>query len=282
MEQESAYLMTLETAASYHIQLGTLELYDASGTLSVRFQISQPSLAGTSWKLTDLSPTGDSVITPIAGTLITANFGKDGVLNGSAGCNQYGADYHVDGNTLKFEPAVSTRMFCSDPEGLMDQEISYLTNLEAAATYQISGDFLQIMDENGRLLLSFQRAENPSPDLIGVYLAGTSWKWLEFDSSDGEVIAPHNSDEYTLTFKEDGGLEIQADCNFVEGSYVVDGDSLIIQLGSPGPALCSPGSLSDRYMQLIGDATTYLFTENSELAISVIYDSGILFFVPAK
>jgi heat shock protein HslJ len=39
MQQESAYLLALESAASYHIQQGVLELYDPSGALAVRFRL---------------------------------------------------------------------------------------------------------------------------------------------------------------------------------------------------------------------------------------------------
>jgi heat shock protein HslJ len=133
------------------------------------------------------------------------------------------------------------------------------------------------MDENERLLLSFQKAENLSSPL-----AGTSWIWREFQSSADEVITPSNPDQYTLTFKEEDMVEVQADCNFVEGTYHAEDSYISIILDSSDTVNCSPESLSERFLQLVGDSNTYLFTESGELAISILYDSGIIIFTPAK
>ena len=63
-------------------------------------------------------------------------------MSGTAGCNNYSASYTVDGNAITIGPAISTMMFCADPEGVMEQEMAYLQALPSAATYVVQGDRL--------------------------------------------------------------------------------------------------------------------------------------------
>ena len=57
-------------------------------------------------------------------------------------------------------PAGSTKMYCGEPEGTMEQEARYLTLLESVAGYRIDGDRLDLLDGAGKPLLSF-RADQP-------------------------------------------------------------------------------------------------------------------------
>ena len=80
-----------------------------------------------------------AVVGIIDGTTITAVFGEDGSLTGSAGCNNYTTSYTVDGDAITIGPAASTRKMCVEPEGVMEQEMAYLTALTTAATYTYPG-----------------------------------------------------------------------------------------------------------------------------------------------
>jgi heat shock protein HslJ len=50
----------------------------------------------------------------------------------------------------------STRMTCSKPEGVMQQEQEYLNALPTAATYAIHGEQLELRTAEGALVASFQ------------------------------------------------------------------------------------------------------------------------------
>ena len=50
----------------------------------------------------------------------------------------------------------STMMACAEPDGLMEQEQEYLTCLGTAATYQISGDRMEICTAEGSIVANFQ------------------------------------------------------------------------------------------------------------------------------
>jgi heat shock protein HslJ len=58
---------------------------------------------------------------------LTITFGDDGRAYGNAGCNHWFAGYQLDGDTLSFSAAGSTRKMCA--EALMEQEARFLESL---------------------------------------------------------------------------------------------------------------------------------------------------------
>jgi len=77
----------------------------------------------------------------------------DGSVRGSAGCNSYGGGYDIDQDKLTLPgPLVSTEIAC--PEPIMNQEMEYLKALQAAESYKIEGNQLQII--SGDKVLNFK------------------------------------------------------------------------------------------------------------------------------
>lgn len=109
-----------------------------------------PQLAGSAWVLASLDG-NTQVGSGIGGKDITLQFGEDGRAGGSAGCNQYGAGYTVSGNTVAFEQAVSTLMYC-EPEAVMQNEAAYLQALTMVGEWQIEGNTLT-MTGGGHMLV---------------------------------------------------------------------------------------------------------------------------------
>lgn len=110
-----------------------------------------PRLEGTSWALMSLDG-----IPPVAGTEITATFGTDRRVSGSAGCNRYTGAWEASGPTIEIGPLASTRMSCPMP-GVMEQEQRYMVTLEAAVLAAIEGDQLLLADAGGTRELLFSR-----------------------------------------------------------------------------------------------------------------------------
>jgi heat shock protein HslJ len=96
------------------------------------------------------------VVSLVTDTEITAMFGDDGQVTGSAGCNNYFATYTAAGSSLTVGPAGVTQMYCEQPEGVMDQEMMYLQALEMSSSYQIRSGTLTIMDDTGATLLVYR------------------------------------------------------------------------------------------------------------------------------
>lgn len=152
MEQEQQYLTALQNAATFEIAGDTLTIRDASGAMQVVAKAhTSTGLPGTAWKVSMYNNGKQAVVGVIADSEVTLNFGTDDHVSGSSGCNNYTGGYETSGDQLKVGPLASTRMFCEQPTGVMDQEHQYLTALQNAATYDISGDTLTIRDASGAM-----------------------------------------------------------------------------------------------------------------------------------
>ena len=79
-------------------------------------------------------------------------------MSGSAGCNNYTATYKVNGDNISIGPAAATRMFCPEPDGVMEQEVQYLAALETASTYLIEVDKMEMRTAEGALAATFRTA----------------------------------------------------------------------------------------------------------------------------
>jgi len=125
------------------------------------FPASQVDLDGGIWVLTAINNN-----TVIIGNLPTLKFEGD-TVSGNASCNIYSGSYQVDGDSIRFGPLVRTEMYCMEPEGVMDQEQTYLEILEAAQRFKLTEDILTIYSDLGETLTfqarsSVSTATNPS------------------------------------------------------------------------------------------------------------------------
>jgi heat shock protein HslJ len=119
--------------------------------------VSQGSaLPGTEWVLMSLK--GNALI---EGREITLRFGEASI-EGSGGCNTYGASYTASEDSLSLSGVYWTEMACMEPEGVMEQEQAYFQALNTAASYRVDGDRLQVYNEDGTQVLVFVAAGSPS------------------------------------------------------------------------------------------------------------------------
>ena len=102
-----------------------------------------PPLQDTVWVLESYGEQGN-FNTTLADTEVTVTFkGSDGQITGSAGCNNYGSGYVLDGNKLSLPgPLISTMMSCGD--AIDRQEQQYLAALQSAESYTIKDGKLTI------------------------------------------------------------------------------------------------------------------------------------------
>jgi heat shock protein HslJ/LysM repeat protein len=153
------FVANLGAASIYSFDQGDLliDLKFDSGTM--RFSAQSSELAGTSWSVISYNNGRGGVVSVMIGTELTATFGADGTVTGSAGCNTYRAGYEVDGNKISIGLPASTMMACAEPEGIMEQEQEYLTALSTVATYQITGDRMEMRTAEGSTAATFQRVK---------------------------------------------------------------------------------------------------------------------------
>lgn len=100
------------------------------------------SLRNTRWVLRTLN--SQSVAVPSNGEVYLLLRNDEQQAEGNGGCNRFRGSFEqaADGQ-LKFGPLMSTKMAC--PE--LQTESSFMSALQSARTYQISGDTLRLFGE---------------------------------------------------------------------------------------------------------------------------------------
>ena len=148
MAVETAYLAALGKAATWSIGTdGKLSISGPDGKVALVFDPAA-GLAGTSWMLTQQD--GKPVA---AGVTITAQFGADGNVSGSGGCNNYNGSYTVEGGSITFGMIASTMMACPEPQ--MGAEAAYLGALEKVNAWTVDGATLRLSGPGGQPVLVF-------------------------------------------------------------------------------------------------------------------------------
>ncbi len=109
-------------------------------------------------------------------------------------------------------------------------------------------------------------------------LVGVTWQWIglrETMPASQSMIA--DSENYTLTFNEDGTVNIKADCNVAIGSYQLSGDQLTISLGPTTLAECGPESSYSQFLTLLEQAAGAGMGYGN-LVITLANDAGEMIF----
>ena len=255
MDQELGYLSALGRAANYAIENEQLVIANEAGEIVLVYMVAEPkSLTGNLWQVISYNNGKEAVVSVILGTELSALFDEQGQLSGSAGCNNYTAAYEVEGENITIGPAATTRMMCSDPEGIMDQEAEYLTALEMAASYEFEEDRLILLDAEGRRVVNYQLART-------FELTETIWHLQNFSDGEGSVQSTLENTEITVSFNEEGIISGLAGCNNYSGNYQVDGEQIQIELGPLTMMFCDqPEGVMDQeeaYLKALGSVTNF-------------------------
>lgn len=156
MEQATAFSAALASTTSFTLADDVLTLQAGDQVLAT-FIFSSTDLADTSWEVVSYNNGREAVVGLIAGTELYANFGLEGDLTGNAGCNQFFTSFSAADNAIEIGPAGSTRRFCSEPPGIMEQEQEFLAALESAATYSIRGNLLEMRTAGDQIAVIMTR-----------------------------------------------------------------------------------------------------------------------------
>lgn len=158
-DQETAVLAALGEVASFAVAQDNLVLRNNEGGELLVYRPGLASLAGTSWTATGINNGKEAVVSDDTTAAVTAQFGEDGSLTGSGGCNTYTASWEASGSdSLTISPVASTKKACA--EDVMATEQAYFAALAAVSTYQITGNSLTLRDKDGATQVSFTIAES--------------------------------------------------------------------------------------------------------------------------
>ncbi len=148
LDQEGSYTYVLEA------QNAAGETVTQQQAVTVVAAPPENPLAGTHWRVTQIN--GQDVL---ADTTLSAAFGADGSLNGSAGCNTYSASYQVSGSSLGIIALSLGRTYCEEPAGIMEQEAAFAAALQSAASFEMNEGMLAIKDSGGATVLEMVRLD---------------------------------------------------------------------------------------------------------------------------
>ena len=200
---------------------------------------------GSAWLLTELRGAA-----PAAGTAVTATFGTDGRVAGSAGCNHYGASFTLAGDSLTISDPMSTAMACMG-EGIMEQESAFLRALADVRTYRSTHELLELRDDAGAAILTF--AVTPQD------LADTSWVITNLYAGDA-VTSVLNGTEARVSFTADA-VNATTGCNQLMGAATFGDGAIKLGPVADTRKLCpTPEGLMEQESQLIAAlerATSY-------------------------
>jgi heat shock protein HslJ len=153
---EAAYLANLAATRTYTATADALTMFDANGDAILVFAVAQPGeIGGTTWHATGINNGRGGVESVLAGTDPTAIYDPAGTVSGEGGCNAFNGPAVVDGESIAIGPLVSTRMACAD-EAATAQEAAYFAALEAATTFEVRNQTLELRDDDGALQVGFE------------------------------------------------------------------------------------------------------------------------------
>lgn len=144
---ETAYLANLANAATFTATTDALTIYDGSGATILVYEAGPANPLEGEWIVTGYNNGQEAVVSPIAGTELTAVFTAD-TVSGSSGCNTFTGGYTLNGEQITVGPLAGTMKACEQP--IMDQETQFLAALQAPGlTVEPSGGTVTLRDSSG-------------------------------------------------------------------------------------------------------------------------------------
>jgi heat shock protein HslJ len=108
-------------------------------------------------------------------------------------------------------------------------------------------------------------------------LVGSRWAWGGSRYNNDTEVHPGDSLNFTIKFKEEGALQIQADCNTVLGSYRAESKSIAITLGPATMMACPPESADQQFLRDLEGAAIW-FIKKGDLYFDLKGDVGTMAF----
>jgi heat shock protein HslJ len=110
-------------------------------------------------------------------------------------------------------------------------------------------------------------------------ILGIQWQWtqlIETQPASQSVIA--DSENYVLVLNADGSANIQADCNQVQWTYTVEGDTISFNtLGPSTLAYCGEDSSDQIFLEKLGMTSTWR-VEDGRLVLELDKNAGTMIF----
>ena len=152
------YTQALDATTHYQLNGQQLSLFNAQGNVVATLKKPASELPNTKWQLMGYFDGRNAFVSSANTEKMTANFGANGSLTGNGGCNSYFANYLVNPaqNSVQITGIGATKMFCAQPDDLMQEESRFLKALSSVKTYHRMGNSLEMFNAKGMRVLDFR------------------------------------------------------------------------------------------------------------------------------
>lgn len=217
-------------------------------------------LAGTSWQLSSLNGR-----LPGADTTVSLEFGTDGSVSGTDGCNRFATTFTQDGANLTIDQAtgVTTMMACD--EAVMAQATAYMTALGSVTGFTATDNQLNLK-AGDQIIATFVVATAETGAETGNDLSGTGWVLSAMKGA-----LPVTGTAITLQFSADGTVSGTDGCNPFNTTFTQDGSNLTIaqsgastQMACPEPVMAQAAD----FMAALTTADSFTLDGNSLTLLS--------------
>ncbi|HSQ27034.1 MAG TPA: META domain-containing protein [Anaerolineales bacterium] len=270
MEQEGVVLAALNSA--YRINFttqGRLEIFydsDASFERKMVFTQSQKSLLDTIWLLEEYGNINEPAAVE-AGTFITAQFTKEGLMSGYSGCNRYSTSFVAENGRLEIGmPASSLRECLSG----MEQEAVFQQALIKAESYAIKGDVLEITYDAGQGVLRFTSNHLPIENVLWT-LVTVNGETIQTGTSPTTLLFEPGNEPYQ------GMMGGAAMCNNYSGGFTIDQDALSLQVLTTTRLRCPEDVMQaeSNYLEILESTQSYMVLGQT---LTITSEKGVLVF----
>lgn len=269
MAQEARFQTAIAAAESFSLEADGLILHTSEGDLTFAPLVPLP-LEGVTWQSQGIARDG-AIVSTWVDAQITAIF-ADGRVSGSAGCNEYSADYEVDGAALTIGSIVNTDMACDEERN--QREAEFLATLAAVAGYETDLTTLTLTDAEGEPLLIFEQQASSLP----AELYGRVWQLVALETPGGPLPAPRGV-PVTAQFVEEV-VAGSGGCNPYAAGYHLAAEAFVLLIGeiSHGNEFCDEvlNEQERLYFETLAEATAFslesdsliIHSENGELSFT--------------
>ena len=179
------------------------------------------------WNATGFDAFADgALVAPLEGSRLSVTFGRDGNLVGTTGCGEFIGAYGFDGPRVSIGIRATGVSACTD--AVRAEEVDFTSALQSVARWVATADGHDLFDTDGLLRVRLVQEAAASPQ--------GEWRVTRFIGANGVADEPIESVDVTIRLGPDGRLDGSNGCRLFEGSYLLDGESIVISEASPiGP-----------------------------------------------
>ncbi|MGX1882519.1 META domain-containing protein [Streptomyces sp. NPDC055287] len=232
------------------------------GTVKPDIQVS-----GIDWTVDSVTVDGKKMPAPEKATVRIDDKGR---AKGNTGCNHFGADVTVKGDTVTVGSGHTTEIGCPKNVAKFEQHLQRTFTGELKA--KVSDDRLTLTTADGDSIALSETKPEPAARLLG-----TEWRVESLRDGDTATSLPGDAaGKAKLIFGEDGSVGGHLGCNNVSGKAKVSGSTLTFSKIATTRKLCTPPVMdAERALLKVLDGKTSYEIRERALSLTAADGKGL-------